>query len=553
MNIIGSLGVLLTGDSSSLIQATRAGEQALGGLRDQVSSVSKTLPLLRGAINTAIGVTFVGAITTAVRAWLPLEEKIAGLGQLIDDSGVVEKMKEIAKSMSDFAGIDETRTFRMAESIKMMGVENKDLAKTLSLVQGIQIASNGMVGERQGLRMLQMYQSGNTKMFERYVSDLGKATTAEQKQALIQDWLTNGLKRKGAEMNSTAGQIKRYHSAQTGLVESMGEMFTRVLQLDRVYGLLATRMRQARDWFDGLSVSTKGWIAAAIILIGVVFPLVTVISLLLPVLKAVGLAVLSVGGSFLKVLLPAVVAVSAAFLGWNLGKTLNNLQVGGKTIGQYMKELSMSILKGWDWLWDIMPQKVAIAFTKIRLKIAEFRGKDTSMLLSQLKLQENVLKEKEGLRESRWEMNEDWLKKQQKESEKTAITSWKQFADSFSKNAGDSLGKLLETLKEVGEKIGSGDLMKSLLSIITPKEGVSPKMPEMPEIPQIGEGKAKGEAPQYAAALERGTAGAYSVQVQQVERLSKIQSASEDTADNTETTNTLLEELLNTRAMPAFL
>jgi hypothetical protein len=530
MSIVGSLAVLFTGDATSFDAAAKHVNKGLSEFADGVTSVESKM----GGMQRVMGGLFSGAVaagvTGAVKAWLPLEQKIAGLGGLIQDSSVVEEIKGIAQTMSDFANIDESRTLRMAESLKLMGSSKKELGNSLMLVQGMQQASNGMLGDRQAFRMLEAYKQGSSVLFERWIPAMKNARTEEEKSALVREWISRGFDKTSASMNTTAGQMSRASAAAQDIKEEFGKLFTEVLALDVVFGAIGTGLRNLRDWFTQLTPVVRGWVAGLILIVAASGPLIVAFRLLLPL-------VISLGKSLLAVLLPAVVAVSAAFIGWNLGKTLEQVKVGGSTIGTYMKQLSLSLYEGWTWLWDVMPLKVEAAWNRIKSSIASFKGDEAAAgvydaAAAQLDAAAKQVMQK---RDDAAAANAKWLEEQNKKANETAITSPADFAKRFADNLGSSMNDVVN----FGEKIASGSLFKNLLPTT-----VNPTAPSF-NVPGFGAEKNEKKVEGYSAALERGTAAAYSMQVRQQQHLSRIQEASEATAENTSESADLMREMLS--------
>jgi hypothetical protein len=540
MTIVGSLGILFEGNTSPLRQSADEAGGILSNFVERARVTMDTLAAVGESLSSQISAPVISAVRGMVQEWWVYEKELTGVTALMAEGFDTKKLETDIRKLRDVFQIDDKRVMGFMGKLKGMGVADKDLTNvttaTLALSKGTGQA------EMSAYRMITAYQNGNTVLFERYIPALREATSAEEKQALVNEFLQKNIERASKQSAEGAGAQQKFANAVADIRREIGELFTETLPLTNLINMAVGVFRALRERIEELSPATKRWITAlALVAVGI-GPVMSFVGTAIPIIMALGKAFITVGTSILKVLVPAVLVAGAAFAGWNLGKTLNDVKIGSETIGSWVQLWLQRLMQGWDTLLETLPRKAEIAYAKTRRFFAkdENEGKWTA----QIEAAEAALKEINDRHERLSKANDESWRRQADENNKTAITSFGGFWDRFAENGAESFGKIKDAIGGLVGKLGGGEIgawfdgvLKDIQAKIPGAGNLDQLAFEGLGLPGVGKDQDKGlsgsSGPSHAAALEKGSVAAYSAELASQRSLSKIEKSGQMTADNT--------------------
>jgi hypothetical protein len=184
------------------------------------------------------------------------------------------------------------------------------------------------MNEFMAFRGLQMFQqTGATMLFSRYIP--GMQQMSKQKQtAKLQDLITRGLAKLKAEAAGTAGSFERMKLAATDMGKEIGDAVSHALRLPEMFNRMTTVVKGLEKSIHDLAPETRKWVVgvgAALALFG---PVTLILTKTLNIMVSLVAAAFKLSKVMVMNVLPAMLAVGAAFAGWEFGKTLREVKIG---------------------------------------------------------------------------------------------------------------------------------------------------------------------------------------------------------------------------------
>lgn len=537
MTIVGSLGILFEGDTSPLRRSADEAGGILSNFVERARAAMETLATVGESLSNQISAPVISAVRGMVQEWWAYEKELTGVTSLMAEGFDTKKLETDIRKLRDVFQIDDKRVMGFMGKLKGMGVADKDLTNvttaTLALSKGTGQA------EMAAYRMITAYQNGNTVLFERYIPALREATSAEEKQALVNEFLQRNIERASQQSAEGAGAQQKFANAVADIRREIGELFTETLPLTNLINMAVGVFRTLRERIEELSPATKRWITALTLVAVGIGPVMSFVGSAIPIIMTLGKAFITVGTSILKVLVPAVLVAAAAFAGWNLGKTLNDVKIGSETLGSWVQLWLQRLILGWDTLLQTLPRKAEIAYAKMRRFFAkdENEGKWTA----QIEAAEAALKEINDRHERLSKANDESWRRQADENNKTAITSFEGFWDRFAENGAESFGKIKDVIGGLVGKLGGGEIgawfdgvLKDIQAKIPGAGNLDQLAFEGLGLPGVGKDQDRGgpSGPSHAAALEKGSVSAYSAELANQRSLANIEKSARAMADN---------------------
>lgn len=287
------LVVRLMGDMDSfkgmLEQAQQDTTRAAKSIEDAGRKIEGISGRLKGFATTAIAaLASLGATTwlkrafgnfaEAERAEFKLRAALEANGRQVEET--MSRYKDFANEVQRITTFEDDQIIALLASAESMGVTGAAAERAVKNAIALEAAGRGSA--EAVIRLTAALERGSTRGLERFLrAELSGAEEGKKLQVAM-DALAKKFKFAEAEAQTAAGSIKQLQVAFGNLLEDFGAVVAEGLKP------VVEWLRQATDWFAALDPAVKKAIVIAIALVAGVTGLITVFSLLAPVLTAVG-------------------------------------------------------------------------------------------------------------------------------------------------------------------------------------------------------------------------------------------------------------------------
>lgn len=337
MNIIDSIGVLLGGESRGFDQMMDNADKRLEAFDQKATAWGAKMSLYVGAPLLALGIKSVWAFASQEKAIVGLQSQI--------DKADAEPLIKFADDVQDALGKDNTAIIQLMTRFAQMGVAANKLKQTTTNVLGFS-EETGM-GEFQAFRSLQMLKYGQTMMMARYVPGIAQMSK-EQQIEKVNELINRGLKKIKDEATTTAGAFKLMKLMAGDVDKEVGNILNKVLHLPAVFQRMAGYYRGLKAEILKMSEGTQRWVVGIGLALALVGPVTLVFTKLFNIMASLAGAAFKFGKALFTSVLPAVLFVLAAFMGYEIMKTLGQWKVGLLTISQWTELAVVKMMGTWD-------------------------------------------------------------------------------------------------------------------------------------------------------------------------------------------------------------
>lgn len=337
MNIVDSIGVMLGGDSRPFDKMMEEAGKRLDSFDKRMSAWSAKMSIYVSAPLMAVGTRNVFLFAEQEKAIMGLQ---AQLGKVS-----AKPFVDFSNELQNALGKDDDAMVALMSRFASMGVEAGKLKRTTVNALGLS-AATGM-GEFQAFRAMQMLKQGQTMLFARYIPGLARMSRDEQFEK-VSELINRGLAKMRAESMGVAGSFRAMKLAMDDTAKASGDMISRQLHLPEMFRRLQGFAMQLESRIRGLPESTQKWIVYLGTALALVGPISFALTKAYNIMGSLIGAAITFGRTLFTTALPAILAIGAAFLGWELLKTLSDVQVGLYTIGQWTELTVLNMMKAWE-------------------------------------------------------------------------------------------------------------------------------------------------------------------------------------------------------------
>jgi hypothetical protein len=203
------------------------------------------------------------------------------------------------------------------------------------------------MGEFQAFRSLQMFKQGQTMMMARYVPGIAQMSK-EQQIEKVNELINRGLKKIKDEAATTAGAFKLMKLMAEDVDKEIGKVLNKVLHLPAVFQRMAGHYRGLKEQIAKMSEGTQRWVVGIGLALALAGPLTFAFTKLFNILTSLAGAAFAFGKALITTVLPAVLFVLAAFMGYEILKTLGQWKIGLLTISQWTELAIVKMMNMWS-------------------------------------------------------------------------------------------------------------------------------------------------------------------------------------------------------------
>ena len=337
MNIIDSIGVLLGGESRGFDRMMDNADKRLEAFDQKATAWGAKMSLYVGAPLLALG-------TKGVWAFASQEKAIVGLQSQVDKADA-EPLIKFANDIQEALGKDDTAMIQLMTRFAQMGVAANKLKQTTVNTLGFSGATG--MEEFQAFRSLQMFKQGQTMMMARYVPGIAQMS-AEQQIEKVNELINRGLKKIKDEAFTTAGGFKLMKLMAGDVDKEVGNILNKVLHLPAVFQRIAGYYRGLKEQIAKMSEGTQRWVVGIGLALALVGPITLAFTKLFNIMSSLAGAAFKFGKALFTSVLPAALIVLAAFMGYEITKTLGQWKIGLLTISQWTELAVVKMMGTWD-------------------------------------------------------------------------------------------------------------------------------------------------------------------------------------------------------------
>lgn len=344
MNIVDSIGVALGGDASEFDKMLDAASQKLLSFQGQMSnwSSSKFNEFISGPIRH-FGKETVNAFAAHEKAVIGLEAQLKGLSS--------KPFLKFANEIEEALGKDDTAVVAFMTRLTQMGIKADKLKGTTLNAMGFG-AATGM-GDFMAFRALQQFKQGQMGMMGRYIPTMRNLSRPQQ-ELKVQELINNGFRKMQAEQNGVAGS---YHAMTLAIEQNhkaIGEMIANSLRLPEVYQRITGFVRNLTDNIHSLTPATRKWIIVVGAVVAAFGPVNFMLNKMLAIMDSLARSAFKLGATLFTKVMPALILMAGAFMLFEFGKTLGEVEVGCLKISTWTELAIHGMMSAWQKYWDFV-------------------------------------------------------------------------------------------------------------------------------------------------------------------------------------------------------
>lgn len=161
----------------------------------------------------------------------------------------IEDEKRIAAAIQDETGVGDEVTLQRMARAKALGVETNKLGEC---AKGVIALTNVGMNEEAATRALAQAYAGNYSALERYIPSLKEAADETDKQAALNDFLTQGYERQSATLNTVEGSWNALKGRIGDAKEVVGQAIVENVNLTGVFQKVGDKVNELSgrmaDW-----------------------------------------------------------------------------------------------------------------------------------------------------------------------------------------------------------------------------------------------------------------------------------------------------------------
>ena len=222
---LDKLGKTSTDTAAKTTSATQKISVSIGSLAKMatvVAAVDVAIQLAGKAISSVVG-----SFSAANAAYDQQTEAVAKLESAIQRSGQAfagqsQQLQDAASALQELTGVGDEVTLGLMQQASVLGVHASQLDDVTRAAAGLSEATGKSLEE--SMRMATDATQGNFEAYSKLIPEINRATTVEQKLALVQAYATRGLEAKAAASNRLVGMEERASGAIGDMMEKVGAL-----------------------------------------------------------------------------------------------------------------------------------------------------------------------------------------------------------------------------------------------------------------------------------------------------------------------------------------
>lgn len=240
------------GASASLQKVAEEGES----LGERMKKAAASIYVVKEAFNAvvSVGKKIVDFGAEMVNAWgvqEKAERDLIAAHNAMGEAGekYIEDEKRIAAAIQDETGVGDDVTLQRMARAKALGVETNRLEEC---AKGVIALTNVGMSEEAATRALAQAYAGNYGALERYIPALKEAADETDKQAALNDFLTQGYERQSATLDTVQGSWAALQNSIGDAKEVVGKAIVENTNLSGVFQQMGNKVQdlsaKMADW-----------------------------------------------------------------------------------------------------------------------------------------------------------------------------------------------------------------------------------------------------------------------------------------------------------------